>query len=125
SCPPAGTGAEPQVETTVASATRPCSPSQPRVTSQRSRSARLRRPRATMFMQAPRSISGGRAGGAGFHPRLDEGAELLLRPRRRAAARPGMPAPADERVLGHVVDELVHRLAAVALRVLDLLADLA
>jgi hypothetical protein len=36
-----------------------------------------------------------------------------------------MPAPADERIFGHVMDELLHRFAAVALGILDLLTNLA
>src|SRR5436190_265003 len=35
-----------------------------------------------------------------------------------------MPTPANELVVRHVLDDLLHSLAAVALRVLDLLADL-
>src|SRR5205085_10543000 len=57
-------------------------------------------------------------------PGLDQRAELFLRPWRRHAYRPRVPAVGDELVLRHVVHDLLQRLAAVSLRVLDLLADL-
>ena len=58
-------------------------------------------------------------------PGLDEGTELGLSAGRRRAACAGMPAPSYKRILCHVMNEIVHRLAAVALGVLDLFADLA
>ena len=49
----------------------------------------------------------------------------VLRARRRLAAFARVPAPADQVVVRHVLDDLGRGLAAVARRVLDLLADLA
>jgi hypothetical protein len=45
--------------------------------------------------------------------------------RERLAAEPGRPSPADQRVAGHVRQDLLQRPAAVARRILDLRADLA
>ena len=52
-------------------------------------------------------------------------AELLLRARRRLRGQRRRPAPRDELVVRVVLDDLRERLAAVALRILHLLADLA
>src|SRR5690242_7739393 len=61
---------------------------------------------------------------ARIHPRFDQRAKLLLRPRRGFAARVGMPAPTHQRIVRHVLHHLLQRLAAVALEVFDLRADL-
>ena len=45
------------------------------------------------------------ANGPGLGPGLDEIAEQFLRARRRLAALAGVPAPADERVVRHVLDD--------------------
>src|SRR5688572_1529026 len=66
----------------------------------------------------------GRAGRAGVGPRLDEGTERHLGPRRGLATVAGRPRPTDERVLRHVLDDLAQRVAAVAPRVLHLGAGL-
>src|SRR5439155_12268875 len=66
----------------------------------------------------------GRAGGAGISPRLHEGAERRLGSRRWLAAHAGLPRPADELVLRHVLDDLGQAVAAVARGILHLLADL-
>src|SRR4051794_21132235 len=58
-------------------------------------------------------------------PCPNERAELLLRAGHRCADRSRLPTPPDELVLRHVVDDVRERFAAVSLRVLDLLADLA
>src|SRR5262245_28964652 len=58
-------------------------------------------------------------------PGLDEQAELLLRTRRRRAISARTPRPADQRILAHVMDQVLHRLVAVPPAVLDLRADLA
>ena len=60
-----------------------------------------------------------------LRPGANELAELVLRSRRRPAARTGRPAPADEASSAMCSNERRHVLAAVARRVLDLLADLA
>jgi hypothetical protein len=78
----------------------------------------------TASMTFPRRYDPGQCAPVSTHAWISS-PNLPLRARRRRAALVGMPAPADERILGHVVDELGHRLAAVALRVLDLLADFA
>src|SRR4051812_46902070 len=67
--------------------------------------------------------SGLRALGPGVDPRLDQLAELGLGARGRDAARAGVPAPADQVVLGHVVMEFGKRATAVGRRILDLAAD--
>src|SRR5205823_8926849 len=69
--------------------------------------------------------SGFGAGGAGLDPRGDQRPELRLRAGCRLAAAARLPSPAHQRVLRHVLLDGRERLAAVALRVLDLLADLA
>src|SRR5712675_3402275 len=62
---------------------------------------------------------------AGVRPGLDQLAELLLGARRRRASRARGPAPPDKLVVRHVLDQRRHVLAAVAVLVLDLHADLA
>src|SRR5215213_8547135 len=56
-------------------------------------------------------------------PGLDQLPEHLLVARRRLPALAGVPAPADQAVVGHVLVEGGEILAAVARRVLDLGAD--
>ncbi len=65
-----------------------------------------------------------RADRPGIGPRRHQGAELRLRARCGLPALSRGPAPADERVVGRVLDQGRHALAAIAGGVLDLLADL-
>src|ERR1700674_758433 len=62
---------------------------------------------------------------AGLHPCVDQCAGLLLRARRRTAAEPGRPRPADQSVGADMLDEILQRPAAIALAILDLNANLA
>src|SRR5258708_24058157 len=68
--------------------------------------------------------SGFGASGAGLDPRGDQPPELRPGAGRRLAVAARLPSPAHQRDLRHVLLAGGERLAAVALRVLDLLADL-
>src|ERR1700687_2709014 len=74
---------------------------------------------------APRMAPPSRACCAGFSPGLDQFTKLLLRSWRRRSPGSRVPAPADQGIFRHVLDQLGHVLAAVALAILDLDADLA
>src|SRR5262249_23464460 len=64
------------------------------------------------------------AGCAGVDPGSDQLAQHRLAPGGGLAAGSRCPAPADERVVRHVLDDLGQAAAAVVRRILDLLADL-
>jgi len=67
------------------------------------------------------SVGAHRPGGG---PGLDQFAEFLLRPGRGHPVSARAPGPAYQDVFRHMVDDAGHVASAVALRVLDLLADL-
>src|SRR5688572_18463029 len=66
-----------------------------------------------------------RAGRPAGNPRIDQRTELLLRPWRRRPPRTWIPRPSDQGVGAHVMADLRQVTVAVALEVLQLLADLA
>src|SRR5690242_5302307 len=70
-----------------------------------------------------RRASPGRATRSARKPRLGEIAELLLSARCRLASLAWIPSPADQMIACHVLDDRLEALAAVAGRVLELLAD--
>src|SRR5262249_33149088 len=126
--PPTGTGAEPQVEATVARTTLPCCSSQLCATSSASPSTAAGLCGAMTFIDLPRYEIGAsrrRTRCAGIDPCFDQRTKLGLRAGRRDATGAWVPTPTDERIFGHMVDEFIHRLAAVSLGILDLLANLA
>src|SRR5262245_60846155 len=61
---------------------------------------------------------------AGVDPCLYESAEFLLRSGSGNTRDTRIPGPADQFVVGHVVDEISERAPAVAFGILDLFADL-
>src|SRR5262245_1160751 len=73
-------------------------------------------------------MASGRAGsrtlGAAVDPSSDQLAEHVLRAGRRLAAAARLPSPGDQLILRQVVVQQFQIAAAVALRVLDLAADL-